>query len=68
MNGRISAADVSLPQHPARSDFCVEIADEEADQHLLNSGVNRVQEQNNRLLEVFKKTQQNCIEALGIIK
>jgi hypothetical protein len=41
-----------------RPDFCIEVDDED-DSQLLHDGVGQVQEQNNRLLEVFKKTQQN---------
>ena len=40
------------------NDFCVEVADDES--NLLNSNATKVKNQNNRLLEVYKKTQSNC--------
>lgn len=47
---------------PEKSDFCVEIEDVGADAEcdLLNSAAIKVQDQNSRLMEVYKKTQQNC--------
>lgn len=44
------------------NDFCVEVEDDEV--NLLNSNTSKVKDQNNRLLEVYKKTQSNCISKL----
>ena len=43
------------------SDFCVEVEDDES--NLLNSNASKVKDQNSRLLEVYKKTQSNCINS-----
>lgn len=40
-------------------DFCVEIDDAEGN-NLLTDATAKVQDQNSRLMEVYKKTQQNC--------
>lgn len=40
------------------TDFCIEVEDDES--NLLNSNASKVKDQNNRLLEVYKKTQSNC--------
>ncbi len=44
---------------PEKTDFCVEIEDAEGN-NLLNDATVKVQDQNSRLMEVYKKTQQNC--------
>lgn len=41
----------------ANPDFCVEVEDDES--RLLQTGVAQTQDQNNRLMDVYKKTQQN---------
>jgi hypothetical protein len=42
-----------------KSDFCVEIEDVEAN-NLLNDASGKVKDQNNRLMEAYKRTQQSC--------
>lgn len=54
--------DTSSPiRNPENStDFCVEFDDDET--NLLNSNALKVKDQNSRLLEVYKKTQINCMK------
>ena len=54
--------EASNPLNPLRNsnDFCIEVEDDES--NLLNSNAAKVKDQNNRLLEVYKKTQSNCME------
>ena len=45
------------PDNGFKNDFCVEVTDDES--NLLNSNATKVQDQNSRLMEVYKKTQSN---------
>lgn len=50
---------VSTASSSMNPDFCVDIDDAEGN-NLLTDATAKVQDQNSRLMEVYKKTQQNC--------